>query len=326
MSSLEHCWFAVATADEIADEPVAIELLDTAYVIWRGPDRQLIAARDRCGHREARLSLGTTEAGCLTCPYHGWTFGSEGRCVSVPSSGEGAAIPPGAHLNPLPVAEHYGLVWFCPSEPRVPVPDLAVEHDAGFTRLNTAMQIWNCSATRLLDNILDVAHFPFTHRGTFGLEQETVVPNFSLEPLDDTFFGYVYEVVINNEGDAKAMSGGGDDIIGLEMSTGFALPFSARSTMSYANGIEQTLFMTAAPISAERSYYTFVLWRNDDVSTTGPEIVDFELRIAEEDREMLERIPGELSLGQGELVDVQSDKASVAWRRQFRSLVTGDSG
>ena len=321
---LDHHWYAVATVDAIGGGPVSVEVLDTSYVIWRTADHQLIATLDRCSHREARLSLGSVEAGCLRCPYHGWTFGEDGRCVNIPSSGDAAAIPPAAHLAPVPVAEHYGLVWLCPSEPQHPVPHLGVDGDGSFTRLNTGMQVWNCSATRMIDNMLDVAHFPYVHAGTFGREQEQVVPNFSLQQLDDTFHGYEYAVVINNEGEAKAMSGGGDDVIGLEMSTGFALPFSVRSTMSYENGIEQVLFMTAAPISTERSYFTFVLWRNDDVSTTGQQIVDFELEVAREDKAMLERLSGELALGRGDLVDVQSDKASLEWRRRYRALITPD--
>lgn len=121
------------------------------------------------------------------------------------------------------------------------------------------------------------------------------------------------------------MSGGGDDVIELDMSTGFALPFSVRSTMSYENGIEQTLFITAAPISSERSYFTFVLWRNDDVSETGRRIVDFELAVALEDQSMLEQLNGELPLERGALVDVQSDKASLEWRRRYRELINGRS-
>jgi phenylpropionate dioxygenase-like ring-hydroxylating dioxygenase large terminal subunit len=320
-TALDNCWYAVATTDAIGTGPISIEILDIPYVIWRTPDQTLVAVQDRCSHREAPLSQGTVDSGCLRCPYHGWSFGDEGRCVKVPSSGEGVAIAPGAHLNPLPVAEHYGLVWFSPGSPDMTVPRLDVDKDSTFTRLNTEMQIWNSSATRMIDNMLDVAHFPFTHAGTFGREQETVVPRFSLTQLDDTFYGYEYPVVINNEGETKAMSGGGKDVIRVEMSTGFSLPFSVRSTMSYDNGIEQTLFMTAAPISKERSYFTFVLWRNDDVSVTGRQIVDFELEVVQEDREMLERLTGELNLDRGGLADVQSDKASVEWRRRYSALI-----
>jgi hypothetical protein len=84
--------------------------------------------------------------------------------------------------------------------------------------------------------------------------------------------------------------------------------------------------MTASPISAERSYFTFVLWRNDDVTTTGQQIVDFEREVAREDRQMLEQFPGELSLDRGLLVDVQSDKASLEWRRRYSALINPASG
>jgi len=323
-SPLDRQWFAVATIDQIGDQPISVTLLDRPYVIWRGAEGQLIATHDRCSHREAKLSLGSVTDGCLRCPYHGWTFGADGRCIEVPSSGPSSAIPSSAHLDSLHVESHYGLVWMSPGEPDHPVPHLGVDDAASFTRLNTGMQTWECAATRMIDNMLDVAHFPYTHAGTFGLEQEKVVPHFTPTQLDDTFYGYEYPVTINNEGDAATMSGEGDDgVITLQMSTGFALPFSVRSTMSYPNGIEQTLFMTAAPINATRSLFTFVLWRNDDVSTTGQDIVDFELEVAKEDQAMLENLRGELSLGHGALVDVQSDKASLEWRRRYRALVTG---
>lgn len=323
-TALAGCWFVVSTPDAVGDEPLAVTVRDADYVIWRGPAGELLAAPDRCTHREARLSLGTVDAGCLTCPYHGWSFGSEGRCVGVPSSGADASIPPSAHLRTVSVEERYGLVWLCPGEPTQDIPWVAADEDESFTRLNTAVQTWECSATRMIDNMLDVAHFPYTHAGTFGLEQEAEVPRFSLTDLDDTFHGYEYSVTINNEGDVATMSGGGDEIIQLDMSTGFALPFSVRSTMSYDNGIEQVLFMTATPIGSERAYYTFVLWRNDDVTDTGQDIVDFELAVTAEDREMLERLSGELPLEHGALVDVASDRASVEWRRRYRQLVAGD--
>ncbi len=320
-SPLDHCWHAVSTTGAIQNQPLAVELLGTRYVIWRGLDGLLTAAADQCPHRQARLSLGTLNDGCLQCPYHGWTFGSDGRCVEIPSSGKDAAIPRTAHLASVQVSERYGLIWLSPADPKYAIPHLDVDDDGTFTRLNAAMQTWDCSVTRMIDNMLDVAHFPYTHAGTFGREQEKVVPNFTITQLDETFTGYEYSVVINNEGEAKTMSGGGEDVIGLDMSTGFALPYSVRSTMSYETGIEQTLFMTAAPISAERSYFTFVLWRNDDVSETGQAIVDFEEEVAREDQTMLENLSGELSLERGALVDVQSDKASLEWRRQYREFL-----
>jgi hypothetical protein len=41
---------------------------------------------------------------------------------------------------------------------------------------------------------------------------------------------------------------------------------------------------------------------------------------------MLEQFPGELSLDRGLLVDVQSDKASLEWRRRYSALINPASG
>ena len=326
---LGNFWHAVATSDSVESEIFSVRLLHNDYVLWRTPDGQIVAALDSCTHRQAPLSKGTLEDGCLRCPYHGWLFGDEGHCLEVPSASEGLPIPPKANLKSLHVEEKYGLVWLCPNEPDAPIPEVAADSDSSFTRLNTKMQIWNTDSTRMIDNMLDISHFPYTHRGTFGIEQETVVPRIKLEQLDETFFGYGYEVKINNVGSTKVMSGGGDDIVKLFMTTGFALPFSVLSTMSYETGVEQKLFMTAAPIEEGKSIYTVVIWRNDDVSalvehdrTIANEVIDLELAVVLEDQMMLEKLEGQLPLEQGVLVDVQSDKPSLEWRRRYKELVT----
>ena len=55
---LVDCWFAVATSAEVGEAPTPVTLLETDYVLWRGDDGEITAVRDRCSHREARLSLG----------------------------------------------------------------------------------------------------------------------------------------------------------------------------------------------------------------------------------------------------------------------------
>ena len=84
--ALRRYWYVVAEAGDIESRPQAVRLLGDDIVIWRGPGAMLIAAPDRCPHREAPLSEGHVVDGCLECCYHGWTFGAEGRCVRVPSA------------------------------------------------------------------------------------------------------------------------------------------------------------------------------------------------------------------------------------------------
>ena len=84
--------------------------------------------------------------------------------MEVPSASEGLPIPPKANLSPFFVEEKYGLIWMCPGKPRTSIPEVAADSDESFTRINTDMQIWNVDSTRMIDNMLDISHFPYTHR------------------------------------------------------------------------------------------------------------------------------------------------------------------
>lgn len=323
-AALRDHWYVVAETSDVDEAasvgPHAVTLLGRDYVVWRTSNGQLAAAPDRCPHREAPLSLGTIEDGCLVCAYHGWTFGDEGRCVEVPSSGEGRTVTSKARLPLVHAAERYGLVWMCPGEPVGVIPTIDADDDPAYRRINSGVQRWQVSATRMTDNFLDIAHFPWVHRGTFGIDATRVVPPIELGRLDDDFFGYEYEVEVGNEHGAS-QSGIDAPTVTRRMTTGFHLPFTVRSTIHYETGLDHLILLCSTPIDAATSYFTFVIWRNDDFSVPAEEAIAFDRAIGEEDRVMLERIPGELPLDLQATVSVQADRASVEWRRQLRTLL-----
>jgi hypothetical protein len=69
--------------------------------------------------------------------------------------------------------------------------------------------------------------------------------------------------------------------------------------------------------------FTFVVWRNDDFAVDPQEVIAFDRAIGSEDQRMLEQVGGTLPLGRTVLVNVQADRASVAWRRRFAALIGG---
>jgi phenylpropionate dioxygenase-like ring-hydroxylating dioxygenase large terminal subunit len=319
-AALRNAWFPVARVEDIGDDALAVRLLDENLVVWRTNDDALVAAPDRCPHREAPLSIGGVANGELTCAYHGWRFGADGRCVSVPSSGSSAAIPPTTHLRCLHVRERYGLVWLCPGEPVSDIPRIVQDEDPAFRRLNTEVEPWKASTPRLVDNFMDFSHFPWVHTGTFGAGQDPYVPKLELGQLDDEFFGYVYEVDAANPDEATAVSGSDADVVHRVMTTGFALPFIVRSTIRYDDGLEHILLLCSTPVDDLNSLFTFVVWRNDDHGVDPEGILAFDRAIGAEDKAMLERVPGTLPLGRTGLVSVQSDKPSIEWRRRFAEI------
>jgi len=322
--ALQDYWYAVARASEVAPGPLAVALLGKDYVVWRGGAGEVVAGPDRCTHRESPLSPGrVNDDGCLECPYHGWLFGSGGACVGVPSNPPDVPVPPKAHLPKVHVAERYGLVWICPGNPATGVPEILEDVDASFRRINNPVEVWNTSVTRMVDNFLDISHFPYVHTGTFGRRQDTQVPKVDNGPLDEGFFGYGYEVEVNNSGTATITSGQTAKVLTRRMTSGFSLPFTCRSTIDYETGLRHVLLLLSTPIDDVHSYFTFVVWRNDDFSVSAEEVIVLDRAIGAEDKRMLERVPGVLPLDQKATVSVQADRCGVEWRRRFVALLDG---
>lgn len=319
--ALRDCWFAVATDWEVTDGPIARTLLNERLVIYRDPDGAVIAAADRCPHREAPLSAGRVEDGVLVCPYHGWSFGGKGHCVRIPSADPAMPIPKNGHLRCYNTTVRYGLVWVCLGDRPGHLPAIAQDGDSTFRRINNPVQAWRTSAVRMTDNFLDIAHFPWVHAGTFGNRQRTFVDKIDLEELDDGYYGYRYGVQAENPAGARVVSGQDGDTVNRQMSTGFMLPFTVRSTIEYETGLHHIILLLSTPIDDVNSWFTFVVWRNDDFSVSAEEAIAFDRMIGAEDKVMLEQVPGVLPLTPRGVASTRSDTASTAWRLQFARLL-----
>ena len=315
--NLHNYWYVVTRSADLTTAPAGATLLGRNLVLWRDTSNIVHAAPDRCPHREGVLSNGTVENGCLVCPYHGWTFASEGKCVNIPSSAPGVPLPPKANLTVFKCVEKYGLIWVCIGKPVADIPIIPQDDDPSFRRINTIVDTWKTSATRMTDNFLDITHFPFVHTGTFGRKQDTTVPKVDLSQMDTSWYGYSYEVDANNSGSGTLASNSSESVVHRHMSSGFNLPFSVRSTIQYSSGLSHILLLISTPIDDINSYFTFVIWRNDDFSINAEEVIRFDYAIGAEDKRMLETVPGVLSLSQTGVVSVQADKCNVEWRRRL---------
>ena len=325
--ALRDHWYAVATERELDGGPLGRTLLNQRVVIYRDSVGGVIAAPDRCPHREAPLSAGKVREGVLTCAYHGWSYGADGRCVGIPSADPAWPIPGAAHLACINTRVRYGLVWLCLGDAATAkLPAIAQEDDAEYRRINNPVERWRTSATRMTDNFLDISHFPWVHRGTFGSDQRTRVEDIRLETLDGGYYGYAYNVVANNPDAARRSSRQTEGAVDRAMTTGFHLPFTVRSTIAYASGLNHIILLLTAPIDDLNAYFTFVVWRNDEFSVSAEEVIAFDRMIGAEDKAMLEKVPGVLPLTPRGVVSTQSDKASSAWRRQFARLLAGEGG
>jgi len=108
-ASFNNTWYAAAYSEQLgADEVFSTRLWGEPLVMYRDSGNEVVCVRDSCPHRSAPLSMGEVQDGVLRCFYHGWGFGSEGKCVSVPTMGTGKSS---ACATNFAVAERDGILW-----------------------------------------------------------------------------------------------------------------------------------------------------------------------------------------------------------------------
>jgi phenylpropionate dioxygenase-like ring-hydroxylating dioxygenase large terminal subunit len=131
-----------------------------------------------CPHLGTHLGHGGRMVGDrLECPFHGWQFDRDGRCVAAPLA---RAIPGRTRLRAWRVREVNGVVlaWYDPEDgaPDWEMPELPERSLPDWTALRPAKH-WTIRthAQEILENGIDCAHFPHVHRQqTSGVESRGI--------------------------------------------------------------------------------------------------------------------------------------------------------
>jgi 3-ketosteroid 9alpha-monooxygenase subunit A len=159
-------WYRVAASAELADGEVRpLRCFARDLVLFRAEDGAARLFDAYCPHLGAHLGHGGRVAGAgIRCPFHGWRFDGEGRCVEVPRL---ERPPPPARVRPYPVVERNGcvLAWFHARE-QAPSwwADDAREGPADeWTDWATNSYDVRTHVQDLGENILDLPHFANVH-------------------------------------------------------------------------------------------------------------------------------------------------------------------
>lgn len=321
--ALARAWHPVARTDEVGDEPLAVELLGQPWVLVR-LDGALRAFADMCPHRRAPLSAGAVMPdGTLQCAYHGWRFGGDGRCRLIPALGAGAPLPPKAQLRaPAALREHAGLVWLAPGPPLTPAPEVLewAQPDLLVGVLPSVHA--RVSAGLMVDNFLDVAHFPFLHAGTFGADESTELVDDVAVVRTGSGFTARHEHAFTNREDPGVAAGVRPLVQHRRLTYRYTAPFTITLRIDYleAGGTNVILF-AVQPERADRCRLYTTLLRND-VGPDGMEhAVAFEASVLAEDLALQERLPQIIPLAPTAEVHTRADRMTIELRRVLAELV-----
>jgi len=137
----------------------------------RGEDGTVRAFRNACRHRGAEVASGTGCARTFVCPYHGWTYGLDGRLERVQHEGGFPDLDKASHgLVPVRAQDRSGIVFVTQDasandpDPGEGLSDLiAPDQDLIDTHDNEADFNWKVS----LEGSIEGYHIRFGHRETF---------------------------------------------------------------------------------------------------------------------------------------------------------------
>lgn len=174
-------WYIIALEKEIPkNRPIARTLYNKHFVIFRDNNQKVTVLEDRCIHRGATLSKGHCSQGHITCPYHGWTYNSEGQITEIPSEGPQFNAHRLSWKVPLfPVVVQDGCIWVWPGS-KVPSTIIPPWHFPNFADVQWTNYFmitdFEDEVTRLVQNFMDVPHTVFVHSKWFRQRKLLKVP------------------------------------------------------------------------------------------------------------------------------------------------------
>jgi phenylpropionate dioxygenase-like ring-hydroxylating dioxygenase large terminal subunit len=314
---LRHFWHPVALAADLNDRPLAATLLGEPIVLWRASGNAL-AFHDLCIHRGTRLSLGWIENDNLVCRYHGWSYDCEGACTRIPSLPAERAIPRKARIKRYHCAEKYGLIFVCLDEPRRPIVEFPEFELPGYRTFFFGRHHWKTSAARMIENFMDISHFPWVHPGTLGDRAKPLIPDIKVKRGDGELY---FEV----ESDGRSRTDP-SRITTDRVTYRIVLPFTIYNERITPEGERLIFFFLASPVTDKEIDRYLFLSRNYALDQSDEKFRKFSLEVAEQDRVVVEsQRPEELPLDLSEELHLRGpDNCAVVYRRMLRELGVAD--
>ena len=148
-------------------QPVTV--MGEKFTLYRGSGGKAVVTQPGCAHRQTLLAVGNVEDDSIRCMFHGWLFGPDGQCQEAP--GQSPSLVKRMKIRAYPTREEYGVIFAYLGEgdaPRFPAIESfsrkhgrdmmsALVRDCGTYRRN-------CNYYINVENALDLAHVPYTHR------------------------------------------------------------------------------------------------------------------------------------------------------------------
>ena len=313
-------WSYVGHESELPDvgDYIAATVGGRPVVVTRDTDGHIHAVLNRCTHRGAVLTV--ERRGCakrFTCPYHGWTFANDGRCVA---GGERKRERNGAIVDRQPG----GDVLVVPTAIRLEYAGnwkLAWDNAADGLHATFAHRSYNAlGASDDVETVLarDPGSTPMVAKaldhGHMVVDQRPGIPAGPWSTMRNTPFREVLEDAVHDRGAADQ----------LDLATGSMVNLSLFPNLIFVGN----QLLVVEPLAVDRTRLTMHLML---APGAAPEIDQLRLRVDEDfvsfgtpdDLEMFERVQEGLAIPEMEWIDVSRGLVDGADESDEDGVVSG---
>ncbi len=250
---------------------------------------------------------------CIECPYHGWTYNSQGNCVRMPAH-PSQRPPERARVNVHPVKIAHGLVWTCLGEPSSDVPPFPEWGDPSYRSIHAGPYAFNALGPRVIENFLDVGHFPFVHAGSLGDPAHTEIEDYEAQMTPSGVISRdipIWQPDPDGTGGAAARVSYTYEVL---------KPLAARFTK--AQGERRfAMIDIVTPVDSGRSLAWVIMTMNHSFEVPEERIVQFQDEVTAQDLPIVEsQRPEMLPLDLQAELHLRSDRTAIAYRRWLKQI------
>jgi phenylpropionate dioxygenase-like ring-hydroxylating dioxygenase large terminal subunit len=338
MSFIKNAWYMAGWSGELSDQLLARRLFDRQIVLFRQQDGSIAALADRCPHRFAPLSKGERRGDVIQCGYHGLTFDGSGTCIHNPFSDK---IPAAAKVQSWAVAERDGIIWLWGGDrakaDNARIPDFDVVADRANRKVLRGHTVINAPYEYCTDNLMDLSHIEFVHKGTFAGDGVIFVGQHSVEEDGDTLHSNWWMPNVPAPMPTRAVFGEGALVdhwldmrwnapASMRLNLGATLPGQPREN-GFAIGGQAHI---VTPETATTSHYFTANARHEDIDDPGVDAFLTQLfatAFEEEDKPIIEAAYANLD-GQGfweaQPLSLGVDVGGTRARRKIQALIKAE--
>ena len=170
---MRRYWQPVAALSEMETAwTKRVRLLGEDLVLFRDRQTRFGLIREQCPHRRASFAHGIPTQEGIRCPYHGWEFSAQGKCLNQPNEVDNPSFREKLTTDAYPIQEMGGMLFAYLG----PLPAPLLPKFDGFVEQGTIRMLGSTllpiNWLQIMENSLDPIHTEWLHGHHYEFQKE----------------------------------------------------------------------------------------------------------------------------------------------------------